>query len=860
MMAQWHECKKKVPGTILFFRLGDFYEAFYEDAHLISKELDLTLTKRQEIPMAGVPFHMGDQYIDKLVAKGHKVAVAEQMEDPKHVKGIVKRDIVRIVTPGTVINSDLLLDKSHNYSACLVQINHFFGLAYIDITTSLFRVVEFEESKLLLDELLRLSPKELLLSVKWKEKNKELIKEIKDLINPSFNFKEDWAFEHRHCLQFLLKAFKVASLDGFGLQGKVAAINAGGSLLAYLKDDLQLPIDHIRTLQNDPLSSYMSLDRTTQKNLELTTSLFNLLDETSTPMGARLLKEWILHPLLDPESIKERQDAVQLLFTHYELATSLSSHLNHIRDLERMIMRIETGFASPRDISGLGLSLQQIPSIAKLLQGINVYSNRPETLNLDRAKTTGIDDRKEVHIRNMDLFPIVNSREFSRRPKSTFQADWSIKLLKEDGAALFGTEEITDIIDKALVESPPFRISDGNIFKKGFHPELDELRTLKEDSHTWIAHFQSELRERTQIKSLKVGYTKAFGYYIETSRGATEKVPSHFQRKQTLVNNERYITEELKEFEHKILSAEDRILSLEQDLFYELRKKIAAYAQKVRYIATAIGRLDCLCALAKVAKLRSYTCPYIDNSGRFEIEEGRHPVIEAAISQEHFVPNSVCLGENHPQLALITGPNMAGKSTYLRQAALLAIMAQMGSFVPAAKAHIGIIDKVFCRIGASDDLARGQSTFMVEMTETANILNNATDRSLVILDEIGRGTSTYDGISIAWAVAEFLLTTPGKKAKTLFATHYWELTELEKKVPGAANFHVAVHEQEKNIIFLRKIVPGSANKSYGIHVARIAGLPPSVVHRAEERLSELEKTGVRIKSSSAKAKQQLEFL
>ncbi|HSX04161.1 MAG TPA: DNA mismatch repair protein MutS [Rhabdochlamydiaceae bacterium] len=806
MMAQWQECKEKVPGTILFFRLGDFYEAFHDDALLISKELDLTLTKRQEIPMAGVPFHMGDQYIDKLVAKGHKVAIAEQLEDPKQVKGIVKRDIVRIVTPGTVINSELLLDKSDNYFACLVQVNHFFGLAYIDITTSKFRVVEFEDSKLLLDELLRLSPKELLLSAKWKEKNKELIKEIKDLVDLSLNFKEEWAFEHRHCLQFLLNHFKVASLDGFGLQTKIAAINAAGSLLSYLKEDLALPLGHIQTIQNDSLSCYLSLDRTTQKNLELTTSLFNLLDKTSTPMGGRLLKEWILHPLLDPLLIQERQQAIQLFFSHPELAASLSSYLRSIRDLERLIMRIETGFASPRDIAGLSLSLQQIPNIATLLQG-----------------------HEE-------------------------------KLLKEDCALLVGTEEITRIIDQALVETPPFRISDGNIFKKGYSAELDELRALKEDSHSWMARFQVELRESTQIKSLKVGYTKAFGYYIETSRGASEKIPSHFQRKQTLVNNERYITEELKEFEYKILSAEDRIQSLEQDLFYELRKKIAVFASRVRKIAGAIGRIDCLCALAIVARARSYVRPCVDNSDRFEIDDGRHPVIEAAMVLEHFIPNSVFLGENHPRLALITGPNMAGKSTYLRQCALIAIMAQIGSFVPAKSAHMGIIDKVFCRIGASDDLARGQSTFMVEMTETANILNNATSGSLIILDEIGRGTSTYDGISIAWAVAEYLLTTPGKTAKTLFATHYWELTELEKKIAGASNFHVAVHEKEKNIIFLRKILPGSANKSYGIHVARIAGLPASVIHRAEERLLELEKTGVRIKSTPSKKKEQLEFL
>lgn len=811
MMAQWQECKEKVPGAILFFRLGDFYEAFHDDAVLISQELDLTLTKRQEIPMAGVPFHMGDQYVDKLVAKGHKVAIAEQLEDPRKVKGIVKRGIVRIVTPGSVINSDLLTDKSHNYFACIVQVNQFYGLSFTDITTSQFHVMQFENAKALLDELSRLSPKELLLSEKWK--GKELLPELRASC-PHLSFKEDWHFEHRNSLTFLLNHFKVQSLDGFGLQGQIAAINAAGGLLSYLKQDLQLPTNQIDRLQNENFSSCMGIDRSTQRNLELinplnegnkTATLFHLLDETATPMGGRLLKEWILHPLLDPHKIQQRQDCVHHFFTDFPLTSSLSSHMRQVRDLERLIMRIETGYASPRDLAGLRYSLEQIPHISALLK-----TSLPQLLNGSAAE-------------------------------------------------LSDTSSITQIIAEAIVSDPPFKLSDGGVIKKGFHQELDELRGLKDDSHSWMAQFQSQLKESTGIKSLKVGYTKAFGYYIEVSRGASDKIPDYFQRRQTLVNNERFITEELKDFEHKILTAEERILALEQDLFHEIRRKVALFAPKIRKIATALAHIDCLCAFAKVALRRSYVRPIVDESDRFEIQEGRHPVIEAEMLSEHFIPNSIALGEKHPRLILITGPNMAGKSTYLRQTALLAIMAQIGSFVPAKSAHMGVCDKVFCRIGASDDLSRGQSTFMVEMTETANILNNATTKSLVILDEIGRGTSTYDGISIAWAVAEYLLTTTGKKAKTLFATHYWELTELEKKIPQAANFHVAVHEKDQGIVFLRKIVPGSTNKSYGIHVARLAGLPAAVIAKAEQRLNELEKNEPRAKNKSVVSKQQMDL-
>lgn len=793
MMAQWHACKEKVPETILFFRLGDFYEAFYDDALLISKELDLTLTKRQEIPMAGVPHHMNESYVDKLVAKGYRVAVAEQMEDPKTTKGLVKREIVRIITPGTVIQSSLLADKKNNFIASLAQEDQIYALAVIDITTSAFTVLELEDKKQLLDELLRLSPKELLLSQKWKEKEKELLQEIKELIHPSLYFKDAFYFDHESCNALLTKQFKIKTLDSFGLQGKNAAINAAGALVTYLKDDLHLPLDHIKRIAVDPLSSYMALDRVSQRHLELIrplhdgheeSTLLHLLDRTATPMGGRLLKQWLLHPLLNVAAIQERQQAIAYFIKEEKLSSALNSHFYKIRDLERLIMRIETGFTSPRDLVALRYSLEQIPAAIALL--------KKATPSLIAAQTDSLVD----------------------------------------------PSAISQKIAQALVDDPPLRLSDGNLFKSGYNSTLDELKLLQKDSHEWMARYQTQLKEQTQIKHLKVGYTKAFGYYIEVSRGALDKIPKEFHRRQTLVNAERYITDALKDFEHKMLSADEKIADLEAELFHKLRKEIFAHAASIRQIAQAVAILDCLLSLAKVAASRNYICPTVDESDLLDIQAGRHPVIEAVFSKESFIPNHVQFGKDE-RLAIITGPNMAGKSTYIRQAALLVILAQMGSFIPAKKAHIGIVDKVFCRIGASDDLARGQSTFMVEMTETANILHNATARSLVILDEIGRGTSTYDGISIAWAVAEHLLA-PGKSPKTLFATHYWELTELEGKIPGAVNYNVAVQETDKGIVFLRKIIRGGTDKSYGIHVARLAGLPVSAIKRAEERLKELE--------------------
>ncbi len=772
MMAQWHACKKKAENAVLLFRLGDFYEAFEDDALLIAKELDLTLTKRQEIPMAGVPAHTCEVYIDRLVGKGYRVAVAEQVEDPKEAKGLVKREIVRLVTPGSVIHSTLLQDKAHNFMVCIAQVNALFGLAALELTTGDFRVMEFDDKQQLLDEIHRLSPKEILVSEKC------------SLTLESAQVREEWHFDHQHANTVLSKHFQVHTLDGLGLRGMTAAVNAAGALLTYVKDDLNLNIQHIKTIQPQFSSKYMLLDRVTQRHLEIVeplhdqaTTLLTVLDKTCTPMGGRLLREWLLHPLLSIEEIQQRQETVEKFLQTSRI--NLRTTLKEVRDLERLIMRVETGYATPRDLVGLRLSLEPFPQISTALE-------------------------------EMGLQPLPN--------------------------LTFLTEKLT----RALDENPPLRLSEGGIFKLGYHFELDTLKNLKSDAQNWLAAYQTKLREELKIKTLKVSYTQAFGYYIEVSRGQSEKMPLTFQRRQTLVNTERYISPELKEFEHKILTAEERINYLETRLFHELRQEIAKQADLIRGAAQWIAKVDVFLSLAEVASEHHYTRPLINDSHNLFIYDGRHPVIEASLDRHAFIPNDVHI-DSREHLLVITGPNMAGKSTYIRQVALIVLLAQMGSFVPAKSAEIGMIDKLFTRIGASDDLSRGQSTFMVEMSETAHILNHATSKSLVILDEIGRGTSTYDGIAIAWSVAEYLQK---KGAKTLFATHYFELTQLEEE--GAVNYNVAVEETPRGIVFLHKIVRGGADKSYGIHVAKLAGLPLSVIKRAEMMLAKLHKTPAQI--------------
>ncbi|MBU6446109.1 MAG: DNA mismatch repair protein MutS [Verrucomicrobia bacterium] len=767
MMSQWQACKTQAKEALLLFRLGDFYEAFYEDAQIISKEIGLTLTARQGLPMCGVPFHTAEGYIDKLIAKGHKIAIAEQTEDPKAAKGLVKREIARIVTPGTVVNSQLLNDKKNNFFVAVMQVGSLFGVAALDLTTTEFKVSEHEKEQSLLDELCRLRPAEMLVSKQF-----ECLKDL------SFHFgflaNEKKALDPSLSADVLKAHFDVHNLDGFGLRNKPAAVTAAGTLLLYLKEELNLSLEHLRSIQLDALST-MAIDRSTMRNLAIDTTLIDLLDETYTPMGGRLIRQWLQYPLLSVAQITERQQEVEH-YLHHPHAKEAREHLSRIRDLERLMMKISARYATARDVYALGVSLSHLPALKHLLQLEGLF----------------------------DAGPLAQ------------------KILS------------------SLNDSPPLRIGEGDVFKDGYNTELDQLRLLCKDSMTWMANYQIHLREQTGIKTLKVGYTKAFGYYIEVSRAQSEKIPASFIRRQTLVNAERFITQELKEFEHQVLTAEERSKALEIELFEQLRAEIAGFAPAVHGAAKEIAKRDVLLALAKVAVQHQWVRPVVDESDVLEIVEGRHPVIERAIGRALFIPNDTHL---HPeqQLMLITGPNMAGKSTYIRQVALIVILAQAGSFVPARSARIGLVDKVFSRIGASDDLARGQSTFMVEMTETANILNNATSRSLVLLDEIGRGTSTYDGISIAWAVAEYLLTTHRKMAKTLFATHYWELTRLENEFRHAANFQTAVEETASGIVFLRKIVRGGTDKSYGIHVAKLAGLPPKVIQRAEAMLKELEK-------------------
>lgn len=768
MMSQWQTCKAQAKEALLLFRLGDFYEAFYEDAQVISKEIGLTLTARQGTPMCGVPFHTAESYIDKLIAKGYKVAVAEQTEDPKAVKGLVKREIVRIVTPGTLINSHLLSDKKNNFFVSVVQVGSVYGLAVLDLTTADFRVQELEKEQALIDELSRLRPSEFLAS-----KSFDFLKELSHSFPFVANVKNP--LDAKLSFDVLTGHFDVQNLDGFGLRGKTAAIVAAGSLLLYLKEELNLPLEHIQSIQSESLSQYMSIDRSTMRNLEIDTSLVDLLDETCTPMGARLLRHWVQYPLLSCPALLERQDAIASFISRPEVSKKARELLSGVRDLERLMMKISARYATPRDVYALGVSLSHLPAIKEIL--------------------------------SLDFF---------------------------DAAPLASQ------ILSAMKDSPPLRIGEGEIFQDGYHEELDHLRLLAKDSTTWINQYQVTLREQTGIKTLKVGYTRAFGYYIEVSRAQSEKIPPTFQRRQTLINAERFITEELKQFEHQVLTAEERAKAIEAELFERLRNTIAEQAPAVNAAAKVIARADVLLSLAKAATLYQWIRPTLDDSDALEITEGRHPVVERSIGKSSFIPNDTHLNPNQ-QLMLITGPNMAGKSTYIRQVAILVILAQIGSYLPATSARIGLVDKVFSRIGASDDLARGQSTFMVEMAETANILNHATSRSLVLLDEIGRGTSTYDGISIAWAVAEYLLTSPKKQAKTLFATHYWELTQLQNEYPHAANFQTAVQETPSGIVFLRKIIRGGTDKSYGIHVAKLAGLPAKAIKRAEERLKELEK-------------------
>ncbi|HRW58572.1 MAG TPA: DNA mismatch repair protein MutS [Chlamydiales bacterium] len=793
MMQQWHYCKKKAKNALLFFRLGDFYEAFYEDAKIISNELSLTLTKRQDIPMCGVPFHASGNYIDKLLVKGFKIAIAEQMEDPKQTKGIVKRDIKQIISPGTVIESNLIEEKANNYFLSIAQVSETFGIAAIDISTGEFKIFEIDNKKDLITQLYRLKAKEFLISEKFLKDHLDIFENLKIHYSFTYSSIEKWRFNYEHAYESLIEHFQLHSLDSFGLKGLTAAINAAGALISYVKEDLNQSLQHITAISKESLSGYMGLDFSCMRNLELieplyahnkNATLLSHLDQTSTPMGSRLLRNWVKQPLMDLNKIHERLEATEN-FIQADTQT-LHENLSLIRDIERLIMKIISGFAIPKDLIALKVSLKTIPQIKRELEKI------PGTL------------------------------------------------IQKHQKELINLEQLTDYLETSIDDSPPIRVSDGNVIKRGYNTELDELRDIGKNSVHFINEYQNQLREETQIKNLRIKYNKIFGYYIEVSNGQTNKVPSSFSRKQTLVNAERFITEDLKEFEQKALLADEKIKILEQSLYQTVIEEILKYSHQIIETAKGIASIDALTSLAKVAKKHQYIKPCVDSSHKIEITEGYHPIIASQMNLGTFIPNDTTLSDTN-QLYLITGPNMAGKSTYLRQVALIVILAQIGSFVPAKKAHIGMVDKVFTRIGASDDLTRGQSTFMVEMSETANILNNASDRSLIILDEIGRGTSTYDGIAIAYSVIKYLLEQKGKKAKTLFATHYFELTDLEKTYPQVSNYNIAVKEIEGEITFLHRIEKGIADKSYGIHVAKLAGVPRYALQIAAQKLKELEK-------------------
>ncbi|MEM7175371.1 MAG: DNA mismatch repair protein MutS [Chlamydiota bacterium] len=795
MMAQWYHCKKQAKEALLLFRLGDFYEAFYDDASILADELGLTLTKRQGIPMSGVPARTIESYLEKLVAKGFLIAIAEQIEDPKAAKGLVKREIVRTVSPGTITNESFLHEKTNNFFACLTHINATFALALLDLSTGEFSVLEIEGKKQLQDELFCRRPSEILIAQKTASTLDAVLKEMTKQFSIRIDSKEDHFFDYQQCHNCLTCHFKVESLDMFGFNGMTAAILAAGALLNHVQSEMNLSIAQITDVKVDHLTTYMAIDQTTQRNLELTEplhagsanyTLLKLLDRTKTPMGGRLLRTWLTRPLLSTTRIHQRQAAVKELLDHPDTLDALAEKLSAIRDLKRLIMRIASHYGSPRDFISLTQSLAQIPAVFSLLDPLQAPILTDVKQNLP------------------DLSSLIT------------------------------------VIERTLTDHPPAKVGDGPIIRDGFHAPLDELRQLKADSQSWIANYQQQLKEATEIKTLKIIYSKAFGYCIEVSRGQAHRIPASFDRRQTLVNAERFISPELKSYEEKILTAEEKIAQLEQQLFQNLRCTVAAEIKAIRQTASSIAIVDCLLSLAELAKRHHYVCPQVDDSSTLFIREGRHPVIEAALPNHTFIPNDTELHPDRSALLLITGPNMGGKSTYIRQVALIAIMAQMGSFIPAQSAQIGVVDKVFSRIGASDDLSRGQSTFMVEMTETAHILTHATPHSLVILDEVGRGTSTCDGIALASAVAQYLIQLQGKGAKTLFATHYLEITKLENQFPQVKNFNVAIRESNDSITFLHKIVPGSADKSYGIHVAKLANFPAQVIKRAEETLKTLE--------------------
>ena len=798
MMQHYLQTKEEYPDCILFYRLGDFYEMFFEDAKIVSRELELTLTgkscgQEERAPMCGVPFHAYESYMNRLVAKGYKVAICEQMEDPKQAKGMVRREVIRVVTPGTNINEQALDEGKNNYIMCIVSLSDQFGVATADVTTGDFFVTEVDSKRRLLDEIYKFSPTEVVCNEALFMSGLD-IDDLKNRVGIVLYSLEHWYFDDSLCENTLKEHFRVNSLEGLGLADLECGMIASGSLLKYLYETQKNSLEQISAIHPYTTGKFMVLDSSTRRNLELVEtlrekakrgSLLWVLDKTKTAMGARMLRSFVEQPLIEKEEIEGRLDAIEELMQRAIDREELRKYLNPVYDLERLLTRITYQSANPRDLTAFKSSIGMIPHIRGIL------------LELQSKEIQGICE-------DMDTL-----------------------------------EDLYTLIDAAIEEEPPITVREGGIIKDGYHEEIDRLREAKSQGKNWLAELEAKEREKTGIKNLKIKFNKVFGYYLEVTNSFKDLVPDYYTRKQTLTNAERYITPELKEMEDMILGAEDKLVQLEYELFRELREQIAKNVVRIQKTAKALAKIDVFASLALISEQNHYCRPSLNQNGRIDIKNGRHPVVEKMINNDMFIANDTYLDNQKNRISVITGPNMAGKSTYMRQTALIVLMAQIGCFVPAETADIGIVDRIFTRVGASDDLASGQSTFMVEMTEVANILRNATGNSLLILDEIGRGTSTFDGLSIAWAVVEHISNPKLLGAKTLFATHYHELTELEGKLDNVNNYCIAVKEKGDDIVFLRKIVKGGADKSYGIQVAKLAGVPDSVIERAKEIAEEL---------------------
>ena len=812
MMAQYRRIKGELPkDALLLFRLGDFYEMFFEDAQTGAQLLNVALTKRGVVPMCGIPFHAAQGYIGKLLRAGKKVALCEQLEEARPGQ-LVKREVTQILSPGTHFDERMLAAERNNFLAAVCHLDRKYGLAAIDLTTGRFQVTELESDAALLAELERLRPAEIIYPAE-NGSLAEMLRGGSHVLSPY----DDWVFAPETAQFTVREHFKVATLDGFGLKHRSTAIGAAGAVLHYLTQNLRRSVEHITALSCYQPSDFLVLDSTTLRHLEIleplhrdaprNATLYGALNRTVTPMGARRLRDWLSQPLSEAVAIQRRQHAVQALIATADCLEQLRVVLAEVRDLERTIGRLSVGSGNARDLIALRDALEQVPQVKAALARLS-EQNSAEPSTLSDA-----------------VFP-PNGRD-------------GPGLLEELAQGLTEVPEIVDLIRRAITDEPPLALKEGGLIRDGFDPVLDELRGATRDGKDWIARLQQQEIEKTGITSLKIRFNSVFGYYIEVTKSNLDKVPAHYVRKQTIANGERFFTPELKATESKILGAEERSTKLEYDLFLKVREQALGHLREIMETASAMAQLDVLASFGETARLFNYCRPHVNCEGALVIRDGRHPVLEQSLSEERFVPNDVAL-DGTTQIALITGPNMAGKSTFIRQVALLALMAHTGSFVPAANARVDLLDRIFTRIGASDDLARGQSTFMVEMSETANILNNATPRSLVILDEIGRGTSTFDGLSLAWSIVEHLHNQVG--AKTLFATHYHELTELAQRLPRLRNFNVAVREWNDQIVFLRKIVEGGTDKSYGIQVARLAGVPRPVVDRAKQILRNLEES------------------